>query len=367
VRDPRGVDRCHAPAGGPVQGGGPDHRGRGLDRLGDAGLRRRGRPALRFEPRVSGDPLCLHRAESGDRRHPGQRHRGRCDPARGDAGVLDRLPDLEQPGIRLQPHRRRADLLLLPAVCGVRPDRRHDHPPAAQPDRGILVLAARHLGLFARRDLLPRPQHPLKETPMALATLYNTGTISVGAGSTTVTGSGTAWNTSGTQAGDDFRAAGLIVPIASIDSATQITLARAWPGATLAGANYDVRQIDDGLRTLAAANQLNQALGAGTLTSLAALASGANQMPYWTGAGVMAMTPISAAARALMDDADAAAMRSTLGLVPTSSATDATAGRLLKHADWGIGAEYGPNAANLNTTLRNGWYSFSSGSTGVAV
>lgn len=192
---------------------------------------------------------------------------------------------------------------------------------------------------------------------MALATLYNTGTISVGAGSTTVTGSGTAWNTSGTQAGDDFRAAGLIVPIASVNSATSITLARPWPGAALSAANYDIRQIDDGLRDLAASNQMRQALGSGTLTSLAALASGANQAPYWTGAGVMATTPITAAARALMDDADAAAMRATLGLVLATSATDTTAGRVARVGDFGLGTTLTLGVSDdLNALAASGFY-----------
>ena len=149
---------------------------------------------------------------------------------------------------------------------------------------------------------------------MALDTLYSIGTISVGAGSTTVTGVGTAWNTSNTRPGDDFRAAGLTVPIASIDSATQITLARPWPGAAIAAGNYDIRQIDDGARALTAANLMRQSLGSGTLTSLAALTSGANLLPYWSGVGVMATTPLSAAARNLLAGASVAAMRSVLGL-----------------------------------------------------
>jgi len=149
---------------------------------------------------------------------------------------------------------------------------------------------------------------------LALDTLYSIGTISVGAGSTTVTGVGTAWITSNTRAGDDFRAAGLVVPIASIDSATQITLARPWPGAVIAAGNYDIRQIDDGARALTAANIMRQSLGSGTLTSLAALTSGANLLPYWSGVGVMATTPVSAAARTLLAAASAAAMRDVLGV-----------------------------------------------------
>lgn len=171
------------------------------------------------------------------------------------------------------------------------------------------------------------------EDPLPLTTLYNTGTVSVGAGSTTVTGIGTAWNTAGLQAGDDFRASGLTVPIASINSPTSITLSRAWPGSALSGANYDIRMVDDGVRSLTASNQLLQALAGGTLTSLGSIAGAANFMPYWTGAGVMSSTALTPLGRTLIGGADAPSMRTTLGLVLTSSATDATAGRVLKVGD----------------------------------
>lgn len=51
-----------------------------------------------------------------------------------------------------------------------------------------------------------------------------------------------------------------------------------------------------------------------TLTALSGLTTGANQIPYSTGADAFAMTPLSAFMRTLLDDADAATARSTLGL-----------------------------------------------------
>lgn len=62
-----------------------------------------------------------------------------------------------------------------------------------------------------------------------------------------------------------------------------------------------------------------QALDA-QLTALAALAGGADQLPYFTGATAAAQTALSAYARTLLDDADAAAARTTLGAVGTAEA-----------------------------------------------
>lgn len=202
-------------------------------------------------------------------------------------------------------------------------------------------------------------------------TTYSTGTISVGAGSTAVTGVGTNWLTAGVRAGDRLIANGLVGIIDTVGSATSITLKRAWPGAGISGGNYDIEMVDDGVRALTAANALLQALGAGTLTSLGAIASAANTMPYWSGAGVMASTGLTSAMRTLLSSSllsvsgsnlvTAAGARVT-GEAVTQSVTDLTAGRLLKVGDFGLSAAGAtvPNN-NVDDITATGSYAITAG------
>lgn len=74
-----------------------------------------------------------------------------------------------------------------------------------------------------------------------MADYYATGTVSVSNGSTTVSGSGVVWST--VLAGDTLELAGQRVTIAAtpVSPYTSLTLAAAWTGTTQSGASYVIR------------------------------------------------------------------------------------------------------------------------------
>ncbi len=68
---------------------------------------------------------------------------------------------------------------------------------------------------------------------------YNSGTVSVASGATTVTGSLVLWST--VRSGDTLELAGQRVTIASVTDTSHLELAAAWTGASQSGATYNIR------------------------------------------------------------------------------------------------------------------------------
>ncbi len=122
----------------------------------------------------------------------------------------------------------------------------------------------------------------------------------------------------------------------------------------LAAALVAANNLSDVANASSARSNLGLAIGthvqaySASLAAISALTSAANKLAYFTGSGTAALTDITSAGRALLDDASAAEQRTTLGLAAVAasgSAADITTGTMAS-------ARLGSGTANSSTFLR---------------
>jgi hypothetical protein len=112
-----------------------------------------------------------------------------------------------------------------------------------------------------------------------------------------------------------------------------------------------------GLAEFAAGDTVPSDMLAANLSALAALTGAADSMPYFTGAGALALADYTAVARTFDAALTTVAQRAVLGLgtaavaAVQTSATDATAGRLLAVGAFGYGTTVAPPVSAINTDL----------------
>lgn len=156
---------------------------------------------------------------------------------------------------------------------------------------------------------------------------YNTGTITATLNSTAITGSGTLF-LENVRIGDGVTIAGStsVHEVTNVASNTQLTISPAFPGTTGSGKAYSIIPVQGYVKDLA--DQAKSLIvsfstigGSASVNALAGVTGTADRIPYFTSGTVMAVTPLTASARSLLDDTSVAAMRTTLGL-KTSAVAD---------------------------------------------
>lgn len=102
--------------------------------------------------------------------------------------------------------------------------------------------------------------------------------------------------------------------VSAADKVPYATGSGAWALATLSAF---IRTLLDDADAATARGTLGAQASSALLTAIAGLSPAADRMTYWTGASSAAITTLSAFARTILDDPDAATVRATIGAVGT--------------------------------------------------
>lgn len=166
---------------------------------------------------------------------------------------------------------------------------------------------------------------------------YRVGSVSITAGQNTVTGTGTNFSTNA-RVGDAFQGPdGRWYEVTNIASATVLSILPAYQGATVSAGAYGLAPMQGYVKESAdRLRQLVDQFGA-TLAGLGTVST-ENVVPVAKG-GTGGTTPGQARAGLELGNAALANV--------TASATDSTAGRLLKVGDFGLGAGQTPTLSDM--------------------
>lgn len=191
---------------------------------------------------------------------------------------------------------------------------------------------------------------------MALApSFYSTGTATVAANGTAVTGQGTSW-LNAVQPGDLFGThKGIPIRIASVNSNTSLTLAFPWPGAAQNAAAYEIQLLPDAGRVLETTRQLLEMLSDGDLAAIAALTSAADKLPYYTGSGTAALADLKAKGRDIIAASDTLSLLAKLGPVNGGAGSPVPSAAGVGLSDGDFNTVVVPGTYNITGSWGNGY------------